>query len=278
MSGRRRTAGVVLALLLVCVGAGCGSATTLAPPAETIASPRPVEAFELSIAADRSSAEIPVLFAEAAKTAPQAPQPRAAAAEEAGQSPEAATRAVPDAPGTGTFLIYEAQVNLAVHEVRDRMEKVVSIADESEGFLQSQDDTTVIIRVPATRFREALTKIEALGDVLHRRVSAQDVSDQLRDVRIRLRNAIEMRDRLAELLSRAQTVPDSLTIEQELDRLTQQIEQMRGQLQSLEDRVAFSTITVQFQAVQENQEVPRELFRLPFPWLEELGLVNLLRL
>jgi hypothetical protein len=109
-------------------------------------------------------------------------------------------------------------------------------------------------------------------------VSALDVSDEVRDVRIRLRNAVEMRDRLAELLARAETVPDSLTIERELERLTQTIEQLRGVLRGLEDRITYSTITVRFQPIRVDQQVPRERFRLPFPWLDELGLVNLLRL
>lgn len=215
------------------------------------------------------------LYAEAATTTPEAganpPGQEGAAAGEGDQ------QAVADAPG-GPLLIYEAQLNLAVHEVRERIDQVVEVADEVGGFLQAQDDTSVIIRVPARRFREALGQVEALGDVLSRQVSAQDVSDQVRDVRIRLRNAIQMRDRLAELLERAQTVPDSLTIERELERLTQSIELLRGQLRALEDRVAYSTITVRFQAVRVDQEVVRERFRLPFPWLDELGLVNLLRL
>lgn len=196
----------------------------------------------------------------------------------AGSDSEPAEQSVSDTPSGGPLLIYTADINLAVHEVREKIDAVIEISDDIGGFLQAQNDTSVIIRIPASRFRDALSRIEALGDVLHRRVAAQDVSEQVRDIRIRLQNAVQMRDRLAALLERAETVPDSLTIERELERLTQTIEQLRGQLRSFDDQIAYSTITIRFAPIRINNEVPRERFRLPFPWLDELGLVNLLRL
>ena len=215
--------------------------------------------------------------AEASRpTPPAGPRPAEATPAEGGEGGEPAQ--VADAGSGGPLLIYEATLNLAVHEVREKMADVIEIADDVGGFLQRQDDTTVIIRVPARRFRETLERVEGVGDVLSRRVSAQDVSERFRDIRIRLRNAVEMRDRMAELLQRADTVPDSLTIQRELERLTQEIELYRGQLRALEDRIAFSTITVLFQPIRVDAEVPRERFRLPFPWLDRLGLPHLMEL
>ena len=195
-----------------------------------------------------------------------------------GPTADSETASATDTPTAGPLLIYTAELNLAVHEVREHMNEVIAVADDVGGFLASQDQAVVVIRVPASRFRETLNRIEALGDVLNRQIAAQDVSDQVRDIRIRLRNAIQMRDRLAELLERAETVPESLTIERELERLTESIELLRGQLRVLEDRVAYSTITVRFQPIRQDREVPRERFRLPFPWLNDLGLHRLMRL
>jgi hypothetical protein len=220
------------------------------------------------------------LTAEAARPA------RAASGEDGGGSPPAEgnsaaepTEARPDVtPQRGPLLIYQARLHLAVHEVREKIDQVIAITDELGGVLSSQNDTTVVIRVPATRFRQALGRLEEVGDVLHRAITAQDVSDQYRDLGIRLRNAQQMRDRLAQLLERAQNVAESLAIERELQRLTETIELLRGQLRSLADRVAFSTITVNFQPLREDQEVPQERFQLPFPWLHELGLARLMEL
>jgi hypothetical protein len=215
---------------------------------------------------------------QVAETTPQ-PQPQQAPAEAGEREPTSAgQQQVVDAGSSGPLLIYEAELHLAVHEVREKIDRVIAIADELGGYLQRQDEHVVIIRVPAARFREALGQVEEVGDVLSRRISAQDVTEQFRDTRIRLQNALQMRDRMAELLERADTVPDSLTIQRELERLTETIELLRGQLRALEDRISFSTITVRFQPVRDDPEVPRERFRLPFPWLDRLGLPHLLEL
>ncbi len=306
MSWYIRSGAVIATLLTLLAGAGCGSAmsqegmsdyrlgdmfgesltsdttteSTVRQVTGTVARNRRQEISRSSL----NEAEPPPspMYAEAAPSQPESgsggPSAPTTTPTPSGEQGQQGTQAVRDAGTSGPLLIYEAELNLAVHEVRERIDQVVEITDDVGGFLQSQDDTSVVIRVPATRFREALSRVEALGDVLGRRVSAQDVSDQVRDTRIRLRNAIQMRDRLAELLERAETVPDSLTIERELERLTQTIELLRGQLRSLEDRIAYSTITVRFEAVREDLQVPHERFSLPFPWLNELGLVHLLRL
>jgi hypothetical protein len=185
---------------------------------------------------------------------------------------------VVDTPTQGPLLIYEATLDLAVHEVRERIDAVAGLTVEIGGFVLSQDDTSIVIRVPAGRFAEVLERIEALGDVLRRSVLAEDVSDQVRDLRIRLRNAIQMRDRLLVLLEQAQTVPESLVIEHELQRLNETIALIRGQLEDFQERISFSTITVRFQPVRVESEVPRERFRLPFAWLDRVGLQVLMSL
>lgn len=217
------------------------------------------------------------LYAAASPTTEPPGGGEAAAATTPRPQGEAPQRAV-DTPTEGPLLIYEAELDLAVHEVREKIDAVAGLASEIGGFVLSQDDTSVVIRVPAGRFDESLERIAALGDVLRRRVTADDVSDQVRDLRIRLRNAIQMRDRLLVLLAQAQTVPESLVIEHELQRLNETIALIQGTLEDYQERIAFSTITVRFQAIRVEGEVPRERFRLPFAWLDQVGLQRLMSL
>jgi hypothetical protein len=234
-------------------------------------------------------------FAQRSAAAPPPPAPSMAASTPAPAQPPAPpsdpsapaggpATAEPEEPDEGEaadegpMLIYEAALVLATNEASERIDEVGRLTHEMGGFLVRQDDRSIVVRVPAGRFREALAAFEALGDVLDRSVSALDVSEQVRDTRVRLQNAINLRDRLLELLERAHTVPESLIIERELERLNETIELLRGALESLEERIAYSTITVELRPIEERLEVPRELFRLPFQWLEELGLQSLLTL
>jgi hypothetical protein len=109
-------------------------------------------------------------------------------------------------------------------------------------------------------------------------VATLDVSEEFRDLQIRIQNSEAMRDRLEQLLRQANNVEQALQVERELERITELIETMKGRLRFLADRVAYSTITVLFQPrPRETLEDP-DSFRLPFPWLDQLGLRNLLNL
>ena len=177
----------------------------------------------------------------------------------------------------GPMLIYTANLTMAVFEVAVSVAKVEQVARDIGGFLAKRDDTSITIRVPVERFREAVERIEKSGDVLHRNVSVQDVTEEYRDLDIQMRNARAMRDRLAELLQKASKVEESLLIERELGRVAKEVDRLEGRLKFLRDRASFSTITVSFQAVR-TEEQSQSPFHLPVPWLSEMGLGRLFRL
>lgn len=207
-----------------------------------------------------------------AQNTPPAPPPQAV------QVTTPTPRHAADDAQRGPLLIYQATLHLSVFEVETTQRTVSEVAQELGGFLARQDNRQVVIRVPAAKFREALARIEQVGDVLHRNIEALDVSEEFRDVQIRLRNAEVVRDRLAALMAQARTVEEALNVQRELERITGVIEQLKGRLQYLGDRIAFSTITVFFQPAPTASTDQPDVFRLPFPWLDELSLRSLLNL
>jgi hypothetical protein len=174
------------------------------------------------------------------------------------------------------MLIYTAQITMAVYEVNTGLTRVEELARDLGGFLARRDDQSVTIRVPVARFSDAVKQIEKIGDVLHRNVTAEDVTEEFRDIDARLRNSRAVRDRLEQLLQKAVKVDESVVIERELARVTQEIEQMEGRIKYLKDRAAFSTVTVSFEP--RRQESVSPAFHLPVPWLNEIGLARLLNL
>ncbi|HEY8078464.1 MAG TPA: DUF4349 domain-containing protein, partial [Labilithrix sp.] len=95
------------------------------------------------------------------------------------------------------------------------------------------------------------------------------------DLDIRIKNARAMQTRLKALLEKA-SVKEALEIEKELNRVTQDLELMEGKLKLLKDKIAYSTITVAFEPRGSTLQTSR--VRLPFPWLSQLGLPQLLQL
>ncbi len=190
-----------------------------------------------------------------------------------GAAPPAAPRVVADAPHSVTMLIYTAQLSLAVFHVEQGLDAVERIGRDAGGYLSTRQDNAVTIRVPRDGFEEAIRRIEALGDVLHRDIRAQDVTDEYVDLEARLKNAYAMRGRLQELLAKA-AVKEALEIETQLGRVTEEIERLEGKLKLLRGQIAFSTITATFAPVAD--QPVRDAALLPFPWLQTLGLSTLL--
>jgi hypothetical protein len=181
----------------------------------------------------------------------------------------------PAAELSRSLIIYTARVTLAVYQVDAGLAAVERIAKESGGYLALRRDREITIRVPRARFEGALAAVDKIGDVLHRDIEAQDVTDEYTDLEIRIKNSRAMQKRLQQLLERA-AVKEAIAIERELHRVTEELERMEGKLKLLKDKVAFSTITVAFEA--RGSSVAASRVRLPFPWLTQLGLPNLLNL
>jgi hypothetical protein len=205
--------------------------------------------------------------------APGAPAAVGAAAPATPVQAKTSAATAAEAPHSAGMIIYTANLSLAVFQVERGLDAVERIGRDVGGYLSSREDNAVTIRVPRDRFDEALKSVEALGDVLHRDVRAQDVTDEYVDIEARLKNAYAMRDRLKELLSRA-AVKEAIDIEAQLGRVTEEIERLEGKLKVLRDRIAFSTITATFAPV--SAEPVRDTALLPFPWLQDIGLSTLL--
>ena len=181
-----------------------------------------------------------------------------------------------EAPHDAQMLVYTAHVTMAVYQVAPALDAIEDVARSMGGYLSSRNDTQIEIRVPRARFDDALHKVEASGDVVHRDVSAEDVTDAYVDLDSRLKNARAVRDRLQALLEKA-SVKEAIEIQRELERVTGEIEVLEGKLKLLSNRVAYSTIAVTFQP-RGNAALQQAPVRLPFSWLGELGLPKLLNL
>lgn len=217
----------------------------------------------------------------AAPPPPPAPSPGepapAVGADEAHAGPPSTT--ADDAEPGATrrpLLIYTATLTLAVFEAEASLEEVERLTLAAEGYLVRRTNDLIVVRVPAEKFREILELFAKTGDELSRDVQALDVTEQYRDLVIRLRNAEALRNRLEKLLEDAKNVEEALAVEAQLQRVAGEIELYKGKLKRLNELITFSTITIRYEALPVDQ-VNSE-FNLPFPWLGRLGLPNLLNL
>jgi len=199
---------------------------------------------------------------------------------DAGEKPSSpAPDAAPRLPSAmARQIVYDGRLTLVVGDVALAMERTRVLTEELGGYLQKMSGEILVIRVPAEAFRQALERLEALGTIVKRDISAQDVTEALLDLEVRLNNAKAMSERLRQLLAKAQDVKAALEVEKELTRVLTEIERLEGQLNALSTQVAFATLSVTFQRIRDLPPTPTLDVKLPFLWLHDLGMDNLLNL
>ena len=158
---------------------------------------------------------------------------------------------------TERLLVQRGDLQVEVPRPEDALRAFVAAAQERGGYLQNQSASRAVVRVPAAKFDELFAFVRTQGRVLAESRSADDVTEEFVDLGIRLDNARKARERLTEILQKADKVEDILRVEAELRRLTEEIERMEGRRKFLADQVAMATLTAQFQAAFEPPPPPR---------------------
>lgn len=218
---------------------------------------------------------------------PAKPAPPPSAQQKPGtkaDGPSDQSQAKPVAP----LLIYTGNVGMEVAEpaaIPTTIDKVIDLAESFGGYLAARTDSSVVVRVPSGHFRDTLTALEKLGEVKRRSVNAEDVSEQYHDLEVRLANLKTVQKRLQDFLQKAANVSEALQVEQELERVGQEIDRIEGRMRFLRARATFSTVTVDLTAKPKQQTIiaqgpppppPPRTADLPIDWLSRIGLETLL--
>lgn len=147
------------------------------------------------------------------------------------------------------LIVRSGDVELSVDSVEATAREVERLVTELGGFVERASinphtRASVTCRLPATQLEQTMDRIASLGDEKRRSVSASDVTEQYTDLEARLRNSIALRERLQQLLERAQNVAEALAIEKELARVQAEVEMLQARLDRMRSQVELATLTV----------------------------------
>jgi hypothetical protein len=160
---------------------------------------------------------------------------------------------LPVAYRVNRMIIKNAELRLQVTDTDAAIDRVTQIAADTFGYILTarswyQADfkyATITIGVPVDEFENAVRRLRALAvKVLDENASGTDVTDQFVDLESKLRNLEATEARIRSFLDKATSVEEALRVNQELAEITAQIEQIKGQMNYLRDRAAYSTITI----------------------------------
>jgi outer membrane murein-binding lipoprotein Lpp len=106
------------------------------------------------------------------------------------------------------------------------------------------DSGTFTLRIPAANFEKALAQLSALGTVDSSEIQGQDVTAQYVDLKAHMKIFLARRKVLFGLMQQANTIGETLTLQNQLDDVQLKIDQITGQLRYLNNQVDESTIKV----------------------------------
>jgi hypothetical protein len=180
----------------------------------------------------------------------------AAPAEDKAEMEPAAVPTGPSLPETLTpsMIIRTGNASIEVDSLSLGIGRVRLLAARVGGFVantsiqQGRDQGKIAqleIRLPSSRFEEAIAGLQPIGKLETVNVSAEDVGEEYVDVQARAANAHRLEQRLIEVLAtKTGKLSDILNVERELARVREDIERMEGRARYLRTRSAISTLSI----------------------------------
>jgi Domain of unknown function (DUF4349) len=191
-----------------------------------------------------------------------AAEPPNGAAAASGQSQAGPAGAGQDASAArlapaGQQLIYTAQLTVRARDVDNAVSQATSIATAAGGYVSSENASsdpsqpsqslaTVTLKIPVVVYQTTLSELSGttLGTRLSLTQQTQDVTQQVADVSSRVASDEAAISQLRALLSRAGSVGDLLSVQNQIDSEESDLEAMLSQQNALNHETAYATVAL----------------------------------
>jgi hypothetical protein len=162
-------------------------------------------------------------------------------------------------PAQERKVIRNAELTLELKSPDEGKRRIESIAEAYHGFVVSSEvvsqeegtsraSVTVVLRIPADKFANALEDIRRLGYKISReKITGQDVTEEFVDLEARLKAKRAVETQFLEIMKQARQVSDALEVQKALGEVRSEIEQIEGRRRFLENQVSLSTFTITLQ-------------------------------
>ncbi|SFP33792.1 protein of unknown function [Oscillibacter sp. PC13] len=155
-------------------------------------------------------------------------------------------------------LIYTGTLEMETTAFDGAMADLERLVADCGGYLESSSVSSrgsgyryanYTVRVPAAQYRTFYTQAGEMCHVTWQDQSAQNITTAYYDTEGRLKTQQTKLERLQELLSRAESMEDIITIESAISETEQQIESLSGELRHYDALVDYATVYISLQEV-----------------------------
>jgi uncharacterized protein YdcH (DUF465 family) len=151
------------------------------------------------------------------------------------------------------MIIRNATIALESQDVEKTLADIRAIVVAQQGTVFSSNTTlrndktyaTMVLQVPSQGYDATMAQLRKAGHKVQSETStSQDVTEEFADAEAQLRNLKATEAQFLELLKKANSVNDTITVQNQLTSVRGQIERLQGRLNYLQKKSDFSTITV----------------------------------
>ena len=160
----------------------------------------------------------------------------------------------PSTPRLDRAVISSGTVSLSSRDVAGTRQQVQRIVDAQGGDVTEESTETddegeasysrFVIRVPSTKFSEAMSALEQVDGVVASNRTSEDVTTQVIDNDVRVRAQEASLKRVELLLAEAKSLKNLIWIESQLTTRQAELDSLKSQQSWLSDQTSLSTITV----------------------------------
>ena len=149
----------------------------------------------------------------------------------------------------GRDVIYRGTLSIRASDVEAAVREAVSIVQGLGGFVFGQQvssspepESHLTFKVMPADFLPVLDSLSGVGELLEKKITADDVTERIVDFRSRIATAEASVLRLRDLLQEAPDLENVALVERELVQRETDLETLRGRLRTLTDAVSLATI------------------------------------
>lgn len=162
-----------------------------------------------------------------------------------------------DIVGQESKIIRNADVSMDVGDLNEFAVNLKKTVESYKGYMESSSINDYdsdyseyrygyfTVRVPAAKLDDFLNIVEEEGTITSKSESAEDVTLQYVDIEAHIDTYEAERDSLMELMGKAESVEDILTIREQLRDINYELDSLNRQMKSMENKVSYSTVNVE---------------------------------
>lgn len=160
-------------------------------------------------------------------------------------------------------VVRTARLTVRVKDVPSALDDTRTTVENAGGYVgdettdrddENHERSHLVLRVPQEKYADVLEELSGSGKLIERKVSADDVTDQVVDVESRVASQKASVERVRDLMDKATELSDIVSLESQLSTRQAELESLKARQASLKDRTALSTITLVLSETEEKKE------------------------